>query len=194
MASRGHPGRYPLAITLGAVLAGGLVTLLAFSQNPAGEYTWQYGLLATVRLSAAVLLVTFTVGPLTRLTGAGWTRPLLLNRRYLGIAFAILHSYHLLFIVLWTMAFPELMDITTLVGGGAAFVFAYLMALTSNDAAVRRLGRYWKWLHITGIYYLWAIMTLTFAGQDSWTARTCTALFLMAMLLRVAAMAKRRIA
>jgi DMSO/TMAO reductase YedYZ heme-binding membrane subunit len=42
--------------------------------------------------------------------------------------------------------------------GGAGFVFAGLMAATSNDAAVRLLGaRGWKALHATGAWVLFVI-------------------------------------
>ncbi|HEX4847222.1 MAG TPA: hypothetical protein VFV30_03695, partial [Novosphingobium sp.] len=37
--------------------------------------------------------------------------------------------------------------------------------LTSNDAAMRALGRNWKRLHTFGIHYVWLIFTLAYAGR-----------------------------
>jgi DMSO/TMAO reductase YedYZ heme-binding membrane subunit len=45
------------------------------------------------------------------------------------------------------------------------------MALTSNDLAVRTLGRWWKRVHGFGIHYVWVVFVYVFAGAalfDPW--------------------------
>ena len=50
--------------------------------------------------------------------------------------------------------------------GGLAFALFFAMALTSSDAAVRRLGQArWKRLHRFGAWYIWLIFTQTLAGS-----------------------------
>jgi hypothetical protein len=57
--------------------------------------------------------------------------------------------------------------------GGIGFVFIAFMAATSNDGAVRTLGRArWSRLHRFFLYYLWFIITATYlraAARDRGT-------------------------
>lgn len=53
----------------------------------------------------------------------------------------------------------------TLAGGALAYAFIYLMALTSNDAAQRAMGRWWKRLHIVGLHYIWLIFLISYGGR-----------------------------
>lgn len=180
--------KHPVPILLLAVFLGGGASVLAIGEGSAGDYQYQSGLLATVRVSALFFLVAFTAGPLLRLTKAPWLRPVVANRRYIGLGFALTHSFHLAFIVLWVNEFPELLDTTVLVGGGIAYVLMYLQALTSNDYSLRKLGRYWRWLHTFSMYYLWFIMTVTFVGHDYVIARIYTAVLVIAMIVRLVAL------
>lgn len=179
--------KYPWSITLTAVALGAGISALSLALDPQGDYTYQFGLLATVRASAICFLAAFLVGPLFRMTKAPWLRPLLANRRYLGLSFAILHSFHLAFILLWMNEHPGLAEAPVLILGGGAYAIMYLMALTSNDWSVKTLGRNWGRLHTIGVYYLWAIMTITFIGHDYLTARLFTLMFFIALIVRLMA-------
>jgi DMSO/TMAO reductase YedYZ heme-binding membrane subunit len=66
--------------------------------------------------------------------------------------------------VLHTRASGSSIDVVTFVFGGAAFVLLWLMAITSNDLAVRSLGRWWKRVHRFGMHYVWAVFVYTFMG------------------------------
>ena len=186
--------KYPWAITGTAALLGGGIVALAASQDAMGDFQFQYGLLATVRASAVCFLIAFTVGPIYRLTRSRCLQQILANRRYIGLAFAILHTIHLGFIMLWIDANPGLVKTQTLVFGGIAYVFMYAQALTSNNYSVARLGKNWSRLHTFAMYYLWFIMTSTFVGHDYVTARVFTLMFVFAILLRMAALMKKRVA
>ena len=39
------------------------------------------------------------------------------------------------------------------------------MALTSNNASQRRLGRTWHRLHLVGMHYVWFIFAFTYYGR-----------------------------
>ncbi len=177
--------RYPWLITSAALLLGAALSTLSFILDESGDYAYQFGLLATVRASATVFLIVFVSGPLYRITRAGWLRPVLANRRYLGISFAILHTFHLAFILLWMQANPGLATTQVLIGGGAAYFLMALMALTSNNWSVAHMGKGWGRLHTVAAYYICAIMFITFIGHDYLVARLFTALFLAALILRL---------
>jgi DMSO/TMAO reductase YedYZ heme-binding membrane subunit len=59
----------------------------------------------------------------------------------------------------------EVPNAVTLAGGGGAYVMMFAMAATSNDAAVRLLGRNWARLHKLGIYWLWFIFIFSYGGR-----------------------------
>ena len=59
----------------------------------------------------------------------------------------------------------ETRTLASLIPGGLAYLFIFAMALTSNDAAMRALGKNWKRLHTVGIHYIWLIFTLAYAGR-----------------------------
>jgi methionine sulfoxide reductase heme-binding subunit len=101
--------------------------------------------------AARLLIVTMAATPLCLLfPGARLPRWLLANRRYLGVAS---FAYALLHAVTYIERKGELdviVDEALEVGmatGWVATVLMLLLAVTSNDASVRRLRRAWKSLH-----------------------------------------------
>ena len=122
-----------------------------------GEY-----LHATGELGARLLIVTMAVTPLRMMFGnAAWTRWLLGRRRYLGVAafgYALLHATAYLQRQSLTVITKEAAELAVATGWLALLVML-LLAATSNDAAVRLLGRRWKWLHRA----VYAAAVLTFA-------------------------------
>ena len=122
-----------------------------------GEY-----LHATGELGARLLIVTMAVTPLRLVfSGAAWTRWLVRRRRNLGVAafgYALLHATAYLQRQSLTVITKEAAELA-LATGWVALLVMLLLAATSNDAAVRLLGRRWKWLHRA----VYAAAVLTFA-------------------------------
>lgn len=113
-----------------------------------------------VRLLVAVLAVT----PLRRLfPRAGWAQWLTRRRRDLGVAVFAYAALHLAIYLVRKAPAPELILREALDPGMAlgwiAFVGFALLAATSNDASVRRLGPRWKGLH----RWVYAAAALTIA-------------------------------
>ncbi|MDE0245315.1 MAG: ferric reductase-like transmembrane domain-containing protein [Gammaproteobacteria bacterium] len=107
--------------------------------------------LATGDLSAKLLIAAMAVTPLTLMfPGRPWVRWLLRRRRYLGVAafgYAALHTVVYLFRKgTFGLILAEGVEPGLLTGWIALAIFVPL-AITSNDAAVRRLRRLWKRLH-----------------------------------------------
>lgn len=97
-----------------------------------------------------LLLLTLTATPLRLLTG--WTWPVRL-RRMLGLFtffYAVLHL--LAYTVLdqffdWAAIWEDIVDRPFITTGMLAWLLLLALALTSNRASQRRLGRRWKQLH-----------------------------------------------
>jgi len=122
-----------------------------------------YGLRVTARVAFVFLLCAYLGRPLLRLFGVG--RLLVANRRYLGLSMAFAHTVHFGYVAAWIAVIDEPVGWITYVFGGLAFVLMWLMAATSNQPSMDRLGRRWKQLHTCGIHYLWLIFMQSFVGR-----------------------------
>ena len=148
-----------------------------------------YMLRVTARVGFGMLLLAYVARPLVQLIG--WGRPLLIQRRYIGLSAAASLTIHFGYVAAFLMTSGEPLDWVTGVFAGAAFALMWAMALTSTDVARRRLGVGWKRLHGIGIHYVWLIFMQTFFGvaveSGSRWAEVMAALGLVALCIRLAA-------
>lgn len=124
----------------------------------------------TAKIAVVLFAAAFSASSLRVLWRSETTRFLMVNRRRLGLGFALAHGVHLLALIVLGLAFPtpfvDDLNAVTLVGGGLAYAFVLAMAATSNDASVRRLGaRRWRALHTVGGWYVWLIFTQSYAPR-----------------------------
>ncbi|RQW44064.1 hypothetical protein [Novosphingobium sp. LASN5T] len=149
-----------LGISLGLVaLAAGL---LAGRSSTEG---WQLAARWTARAGFPLLILTYSASSLARLWPGPQTRALLRERRFWGLGFAACHMIHLAALITFLRLSGTQRPLQTLLGGGLAYVLLFAMALTSTDAAMRRLGRWWKRLHTVGIHWLWFIFAFSYVGR-----------------------------
>jgi methionine sulfoxide reductase heme-binding subunit len=151
----------------------------------------------TVRVGLPLFLAAYTASALAHFFPSDATRWLRRNRRYLGINFAVAHFIHLGAVIMFFRYVDEPLDIAILLGGGLAYVLLGLMALTSNNWSVQKLGRNWRRLHLVGSHYLWAIFFFSYLGRLSDTNREMIGvigliIIVPALLLRIAAAASKR--
>jgi len=111
--------------------------------------------------SARLLIVTLAVTPLRLMfPKSRWTKWLLQNRRYFGVATFAYAVPHLL-AYLWKLAsLAKVLEQGAEPGmwtGWVALLIFLGLAITSNNYSVRKLGRRWKTLH--RLVYLAAILT-----------------------------------
>jgi DMSO/TMAO reductase YedYZ heme-binding membrane subunit len=148
----------------------------------------------TARLGFALLLLAYVTRPFFQLSG--WGRELLLQRRYVGLSAALSLTVHFGYVVSHLRLSGESLDLLTVVFGGAAFVLAWAMTLTSSRAAQQKLDIYWRRLHLTGMDYLWLIYMQTFVGRvlagDSVWAEVMVLLGLVALGIRLSARLNQR--
>lgn len=154
----------------------------------------------TAQTSLVLFLAAFTSSALLKLSANALTKWLRRNRRYIGVSFAVSHTFHLAAILALGIvtggAFFREVTLTTIIGGGLAYVFIFAMAATSFDSAVRWMGhKRWQLLHSIGMFYVWFIFMFSYGGRAtvSLPYAAPALLLLLALALRVvAAFAERR--
>jgi DMSO/TMAO reductase YedYZ heme-binding membrane subunit len=141
----------------------------------------------TARTSLVLFGAAFTASSLRILWPTPATRWLLVNRRYLGVSFAVSHAMHMTAIIALAQissAFRADVNMVTVAFGGFGFVVAGALAATSSNRAVAALGaRRWRALHKFGVYYLWFIFFVTYLPAASkYPSYITFVVFLLALL------------
>jgi hypothetical protein len=119
------------------------------------------------RWSFTLFSAAFVASSWHALFPSGASRWVMAHRRGIGLCFAMTMLAHLGTIFWLLRRFPEVrIDAATAIAGGIGYGFILVMSVTSNDRAVRLLGRRkWKWLHTVGVNYIWAVFTFTFVAK-----------------------------
>lgn len=167
MSSRARGGLEGWSVA-GWIVAGlALVTVLQIAVVGTGEEGARLVVRTTGRVSTALFAAAFSASALVALHRSPLTAWLRRNRRALGVSFAGSQTIHLLGLAALarSAAFRQAVDLPTLLVGGIAFVFTYAMAATSSDAAVRQLGRSWRWLHRVGGWWIFVVLIVTEAPK-----------------------------
>lgn len=147
-----------LTLLVVAVSAAGLATLGVGEEGDRFVIRW------TGRTSTVFFALAFSASAAVRLWRTEATAWLRRNRRYVGVSFATSQTVHLLGLFALAAAQPEFrasVDVPTIIVGGMAFFFTFAMALTSSDAAVRRLGPWWHRLHGVGAWWIYFVLFIT---------------------------------
>lgn len=129
------------------------------------EEQWRLAARYTARVGFPLFLITYVASSWARLWPGSRIRAVLRHRRQWGLGFAFTHSVHLAALIMAHVVVGEWPQPVTLAGGGGAYGLLYLMAATSNDASMRKLGIWWKRLHSLGIHWLWFIFAFSYFGR-----------------------------
>ncbi len=145
----------------------------------------------TSRVGAPIFLIAYLASTFLRLSKNGLTKTLMQYRRQWGLAFAWTHSVHLVALTYYLTIAGMPPDIATILGGGLAYFMIYVMAITSNNWSMRKLGKNWKRIHIFGIHYIWFVYLLTYSGRLSDPSLyhigvIGSGMFILALLFRMA--------
>jgi len=177
-------------VALGAV---GLALAIGVDANEQAQLAARW----TARAGFPILILTYSASSLVRLWPNETTKAVLRRRRQWGLGFALAHSIHLAALTTYSVMAAQMPTMATLVGGGGAYILMYAMVLTSNDAAMRAMGVWWKRLHRTGIHALWFVYTFSYFGRLFNPGLRLQGMILLpvclaALGLRIAAWAKTR--
>jgi DMSO/TMAO reductase YedYZ heme-binding membrane subunit len=183
-------GRKPWVI---AVAAMGALAICGTAALLPGDFHSRLSLATrlTARWSALWFLAAFTARPLFQLLGQAWA-PVLRQRRYIGLGFAFAHTVHGVALSWLILSGGASRGLLVWIGGGTAYALMWAMAATSNDTAMRALGKNWRRLHTLGIWWLWIVFANSYFGrifrsETRALGVTMTILFIAAALLRVSA-------
>ena len=161
-------------VWMGSVLLSVLVMLLTYltpaaeiavtSESPPGF------LLLWTRYSAHLaflfLLLAFSASTLKAVVNNAQTLGLVRYRRQLGLGFATAHTFHLVALILYLSNLEGYSIDTSVAVAGFGYVVTALLAATSNDYSVKRLGpARWKQLHTVGISILMLYFFVAFSGR-----------------------------
>lgn len=133
---------------------------LAYAIQQSGDYVraLPYVMWPTAHIAFALFWMAFTASSFNTLAPGQYSKWAMKNRRYIGLSFAAMHFIHLVLVLSNITLTAEAREWYVLLAGGAAYSFLGLMALTSNNAAMKKLGtKNWKRLHWVGSWYIWAI-------------------------------------
>ena len=170
----GFKTRYVIGLWLAIIVFIAAFIVMTGTTQPTGESFHPVQLVMRAFGFAAFNLLTFilVIGPMARLTPR--FKPLLYNRRHMGVSAFALMFIHAALAVLWYHGFSETNPFLSLltanpeygrVGGFpfeslglAAFLILFLMAATSHDFWLSNLGApFWKALHM-GVYLAFALL------------------------------------
>lgn len=120
---------------------------------------------ATARSSFVLFLLAFTASAFAVLVPSQLSKALVRERRFIGLAFAFSHLIHAVLIYAYGQLNTEFWPGRTVannIPGSTAYAFIVLMALTSFKSTARLLGpKAWKALHVTGMWVIVAVFTLS---------------------------------
>jgi len=190
--TRSPAQRHTVSLAAFGILIASLVVGAVLLSSGAGIDGWRNATRLTARFSLFVFLLAFLARPLAQTFRNGATRLLLHERRGVGLAFAGAHTVHLGVFVTYFAVGGVVPPAVVVVLGGLAYVLIGLMAATSNNWSVARLGpKNWRRLHTFGIYYVWLIFALTYLsrisrGPSSIVDGLLVTLVVAALLLRLA--------
>jgi sulfoxide reductase heme-binding subunit YedZ len=152
--------RYPFQIVTFLDMTALVWAMFAYGQSvEAAQAMTRF----TARISLFLFALVFSASALHKLLRSEFTAELLRNRRGFGVSFAFSHTVHLLALITFLRLSGNEAPKLTLIFGGLAYLLIYVMAFTSNDWSVKKLGaKNWKILHKIGIMYVWFIFFVTY--------------------------------
>jgi len=152
--------------TITAVVSAALAVLALAGLGVLGanEEGYRFIIRWTGRASTMLFALAFSASSAFALWRTPLTTWLRRNRRYVGVSFAASQWIHLMGLAALaggSSAFRDSVALETMIVGGVAYVFTFVLALTSSDAAVRALGRRWQTLHRVGSWWIFAVLLIT---------------------------------
>jgi sulfoxide reductase heme-binding subunit YedZ len=157
----------------------------------------EFIVLYSVRCALPLFVVSFTASSLAIIWPSRYTRWLLVQRRYFGLAFAFGMAWHLAFVLYVTVRFGNQLNRIATALDLVGFVFLAALTLTSFRWFGRRLTPVgWRRVHKMGVYVIWLLATFIYlanvrGGADLLHA-VALGIFIAAWLLRLIAWAKWR--
>lgn len=125
------------------------------------------GIRFTAQYSLVLFSIVFIASSLQLFSKNQFTIWIRKNRRYLGLSFAVSHLIHGLAIFVLYLNYEDVFQQTvsplSKIFGGIGFFVIFVLAMTSSDYAIRKIGfRRWKNIQRFGMYYIWFIFLASY--------------------------------
>ncbi len=177
------PKYWPIGL---AVLAGAAAMYVGLQTGADDLERWQLAARYTARAGFPFLIATYIGSSLYKLQPGSWSLALVNHRQFFGLGLVTTHSFHLVALINFLYALPEMPPIIGLLPGFAVFAVLYAMALTTN------VCMNWKRLHTFGIHLVWLVFTATYLVKitrpdQQAVSGLFAAIAILALLLRIAA-------
>jgi len=122
---------------------------------------------STAKLSFILFMMAFAASSLHYYVKNSFTKWLLVNRRFVGVSFAVSHYIHLGALILMSLHIDfnvfEDRGLFRTAFGATAYGFITLMTITSFDKTRNLFGtKNWKRIHTIGGYLLWVIFAKSY--------------------------------
>ena len=180
------------------LFAGLLAIAMAFLVSPDASERALLAARWTARAALPVFLITYLASSMVRIWPTDLTKAVMRRRRQWGLGFALAHSIHLAALLVNIVIYRP-RPLESLIAGAIAYSMIYIMALTSTNAAQRRLGKWWRRIHTFGIHYIWLIFTASYSlsalGDDPQyhlASRSLAAVMIAALVVRLLARQRKR--
>jgi len=115
----------------------------------------------SAKMAAILFAVSFCISSVHYFADSNFTKTILSFRAHLGLAFMVFHTFHLYSLIYLQMHIHPVFELAkgvSLFAGSVAYVFMYLMALTTFPSFKEKLSKStWRILHLIGGYWIWFI-------------------------------------
>lgn len=168
-----------------------LIFLIVFLVSGYNEEATRLNIRLSARFSFLFFCAAFIASSLQHFVKNEFTFWLLMNRKFIGITFAINHLIHLCFLILLQLDFHPVFvmaDSISLGGGGGAYVFIIFMLISSFDKVKNVLDqKLWKTMHTLGAYWVAAVFLSSYGKRSitEWEYRPLLALLIISIILRL---------
>lgn len=175
-----------LKLIFGVLLAIAFVSLAILSFN-FEEENLRIFIAWSAKLAAGFFSLAFVASAVHGIFQSDFSARWLKWRPQLGLVFACFHTTHLVFLILLQSCFHPVFEkaaISSLVGGTMAYVFMYLMTITSFPEFKNRISTMqWKLLHTIGGYWIWFIFFRSYYRNVTVKGEEYVMFFLLASVL-----------
>ena len=153
-----------IAVFLSVFVFALIFFTLGFSEEPL-----RINIRLSARVSAILFSLAFMASAVQYFYKGEFSFWLLVNRKFLGISFAIIHLIHLAFLgtlhycyhPIFTAAATE-----SILSGSLAYLFLVIMLFTSFDRFSKFMShKIWKVTHTIGGYWIWLIFMISYAKR-----------------------------
>ena len=174
-----------LLLLVALLLFAGIFLIFGFN-----ETATRYAIRWSAKMSFLLFCLAFSAAGIHYFVKNSRSYWLRMNRKYLGISFALIHLIHLAFLGILQNYFHPVFNkaaITSLLGGGIAYLFVVLMLLTSFPRFSKQLSPpAWAMLHTIGGYWIWTIFMTSYTRRSftEWEYLPYVVILVLVLIIR----------